>query len=685
MNLFNDLAATSTSSFSRHGNDEPFTNDSESALDQDTMASLWSIPKNSNTVSAIGALFQDAKTAFASDWLRNNYEACDGVSVARCVLYEHYLQACNQLGYEAINSASFGKIIRSVFPALKTRRLGTRGHSRYHYYGIRPKNLENQFLKELVTHPERSMRGSRSNTLGEIGRAIALGTQQASSFYSLRNSSIDSTGIGALLEENDTLTGPQPSISTARIIPGSVGDDGSALATERYSDAASSLASSDESVGRFSFSPESFLKILCEVASPSIENMTEAHFNLDRFYLFLECYRVFCLNYVTCVLNRNFSELNTISGSFWNQLVTDHAACLEMREAQRLISLSDDYTLYVLTEALAGDVLSDSFNAIPIKGFVKFLESDNSYLVAPSPIRMLRYQGNTRAVIILKRRIVMQNFYSLAKNILIDDSQLALLLREWELIDFEAIGDSVRNALFISETLVAYVQQGVKIFLETKAPLDKWIEWIKVIAENCIMRSSSNSSAEAIVRHFLQRWSYFVSQVIRDLTLRNSPGFASFHLIRSFLDEFVHFYASQRLERMLQTESGESGGDLHTRSTPDSPSSHRFKSKGSVGGGGASASADLQRGLNLTDSGELDPGATRGRPPNNSSGGYAMTTAGTASLEDVDCYLNDSFSDAVNGFFVRSNASAAASEKNSDFDLIPCLTDIYPAISTKPR
>jgi hypothetical protein len=39
-----------------------------------------------------------------------------------------------------VNQASFGKLIRSVFPNLKTRRLGTRGNSKYHYYGIKVKD-----------------------------------------------------------------------------------------------------------------------------------------------------------------------------------------------------------------------------------------------------------------------------------------------------------------------------------------------------------------------------------------------------------------------------------------------------------------------------------------------------------------------------------------------------------------
>ena len=40
---------------------------------------------------------------------------------------------------EPVNAASFGKLIRSVFLGLRTRRIGTRGNSKYHYYGIRVK------------------------------------------------------------------------------------------------------------------------------------------------------------------------------------------------------------------------------------------------------------------------------------------------------------------------------------------------------------------------------------------------------------------------------------------------------------------------------------------------------------------------------------------------------------------
>eukprot|EP00127_Corallochytrium_limacisporum_P004366 Clim_evm49s158 gene=Clim_evmTU49s158 len=70
-------------------------------------------------------------------WLLENYETAEGVSLPRSTLYAHYLEHCTMHNLDAVNAASFGKLIRSVFPNLKTRRLGTRGNSKYHYYGIR--------------------------------------------------------------------------------------------------------------------------------------------------------------------------------------------------------------------------------------------------------------------------------------------------------------------------------------------------------------------------------------------------------------------------------------------------------------------------------------------------------------------------------------------------------------------
>jgi hypothetical protein len=57
----------------------------------------------------------------------------------------------NPLHQSFPSPCSFGKIIRQQFPNLKTRRLGTRGQSKYHYYGIgiRPTS---KYRERLASH-----------------------------------------------------------------------------------------------------------------------------------------------------------------------------------------------------------------------------------------------------------------------------------------------------------------------------------------------------------------------------------------------------------------------------------------------------------------------------------------------------------------------------------------------------
>ncbi|KAK9720290.1 hypothetical protein K7432_004217 [Basidiobolus ranarum] len=72
-----------------------------------------------------------ARSILISTWLIDNYESADDQSVSREALYSHYTLFCEKIGVHHVNSASFGKIVRSVFSNITTRRLGTRGQSKY--------------------------------------------------------------------------------------------------------------------------------------------------------------------------------------------------------------------------------------------------------------------------------------------------------------------------------------------------------------------------------------------------------------------------------------------------------------------------------------------------------------------------------------------------------------------------
>jgi regulatory factor X 4 len=68
--------------------------------------------------------------------LEENYKLSEGVCLPRNAIYSHYLDFCEREGHTPVNAARFGKIVRQKFPSLSTRRLGTRGQSKYHYFGL---------------------------------------------------------------------------------------------------------------------------------------------------------------------------------------------------------------------------------------------------------------------------------------------------------------------------------------------------------------------------------------------------------------------------------------------------------------------------------------------------------------------------------------------------------------------
>ncbi|KAF8794975.1 DNA-binding protein RFX6 like protein [Argiope bruennichi] len=68
--------------------------------------------------------------------LKLNYCSCPEVCLPREIIYEHYLEFCRNEKIPPACKATFGKLIRNTFPDVTSKRLGARGHSKYHYNGI---------------------------------------------------------------------------------------------------------------------------------------------------------------------------------------------------------------------------------------------------------------------------------------------------------------------------------------------------------------------------------------------------------------------------------------------------------------------------------------------------------------------------------------------------------------------
>ncbi|XP_038128730.1 DNA-binding protein RFX6 [Cyprinodon tularosa] len=120
---------------SEDGNETPSSEDEHDLLDLNSDLRMKQSMSSRKTISQI---IKDKKkqTQLTLQWLEENYIVCEGVCLPRCILYAHYLDFCRKEKLEPACAATFGKTIRQKFPLLTTRRLGTRGHSKYHYYGI---------------------------------------------------------------------------------------------------------------------------------------------------------------------------------------------------------------------------------------------------------------------------------------------------------------------------------------------------------------------------------------------------------------------------------------------------------------------------------------------------------------------------------------------------------------------
>ncbi|XP_026807033.1 DNA-binding protein RFX2-like [Rhopalosiphum maidis] len=119
-----------------------------------------------NTVMQNSSLMRTNKISpVIINWLMENYEMAEGVSLLRSTIYNHYLTHCSKTKIDPVIGPSFGKIIRSVFTGLRTRRLGTRGNSKYHYYGIRIKasSLLNDFKEEENLSNQTNQNSSSKN------------------------------------------------------------------------------------------------------------------------------------------------------------------------------------------------------------------------------------------------------------------------------------------------------------------------------------------------------------------------------------------------------------------------------------------------------------------------------------------------------------------------------------------
>ncbi|KNC81258.1 hypothetical protein SARC_06404 [Sphaeroforma arctica JP610] len=152
-----------------------------------------------------------SKSPVTCKWLLENYEPTEYTedTIIRGELYEAYQRDTADNG-DSTCQASFGKILKLVFPTVRPRRLGTRGQSKYHYCGIRRKGTGPPSKLAILTMAAHSGQPEMSQAqlaqafaieqikyLSETSQARQLSTERVPSTHGVNGSNTDSDNISA--------------------------------------------------------------------------------------------------------------------------------------------------------------------------------------------------------------------------------------------------------------------------------------------------------------------------------------------------------------------------------------------------------------------------------------------------------------------------------------------------------
>ncbi|XP_041272415.1 DNA-binding protein RFX2 isoform X9 [Pyrgilauda ruficollis] len=455
-------------------------------------------------------------------WLLDNYETAEGVSLPRSSLYNHYLRHCQEHKLDPVNAASFGKLIRSVFMGLRTRRLGTRGNSKYHYYGIRLK-------------PE-----SPLNRLQEDTQYMAMRQQPIHQKQRYRAAQ-KMDGMAESASNSTPHTTPEQSVAAQ------------CQHHQQFIDVT---------------------HVFPEFPAPDLGNvLLQEGFTLNDVKTLQVLYRRHCEATLDVVMHLQFHYIEKLWQSFWSPKAapSDGPTALPSSEEEaegtlpkdKLITLckyepilkwmrSCDHILYqALVEILIPDVLRPVPSTLTqaIRNFAKSLEGWLMNAMSEFPPQVVQTKVGVVSAFAqtLRRYTSLNHLAQAARAVLQNTSQINQMLSDLNRVDFANVQEQASWVCQCEEGMVQKLEQDFKLTLQQQSSLDQWASWLDNVVTQVLKHHEGSPSFPKAARQFLLKWSFYSSMVIRDLTLRSAASFGSFHLIRLLYDEYMFYLVEHRV------------------------------------------------------------------------------------------------------------------------------------------
>ncbi|XP_075147796.1 DNA-binding protein RFX2-like [Haematobia irritans] len=464
-------------------------------------------------------------------WLSQNYETADGVSLPRSTLYSHYIQHCNECNIEPVNAASFGKLIRSVFAGLRTRRLGTRGNSKYHYYGIRIKS------DSLLKNHDEEKSPNCQKILHHSKHSMAGGGGGGNLHYS---------GTKTPLSSNEST--PTSSLNSNKKISKKI-----IFKPETYATCSQLLGDGTGAVPCF--------------PSLDLDHTFAPDITSQDLELFRIRYQEHCEKFLEAILNLEFNSIEYVWRDFWQQ-ASEHLHLDKYMTKRKwdLLCISPtiqkfiqdiDYQFFQnMVDVIIPDVLRSMPNILTqaIRNFANNMEIWLGDCMAGVPEQMVQIKNSTVSAFsqTLRRYTSLNHLAQAAKAVLQNSTQISQMLKDLARVDFHNVQEQAAWVCQCDPRIVQQFENDFKTTLQQKSSLEQWASWLQSVVDTALQEYDGKPSYPKAARQFLLKWCLYSSMVIRDLTLRSASSFGSFHLIRLLYDEYMFYLVEHKIAQAQQ-------------------------------------------------------------------------------------------------------------------------------------
>eukprot|EP00795_Rhopilema_esculentum_P013096 gene13096-3882_t len=459
---------------------------------------------------------ENSYSSLVLSWLDQNYEQKEGSCLPRCMLYEHYLEFCRSSGCVSIGAAIFGKLIHTKFRSLTTRRLGTRGQSKYHYYGLA--------LKENST---------------SIPRSNLKLTSYEGYLYCEKLRGYE----GYLYCEK--LRGYERDLYRAKL-----------RSYER--DLFSAFSDSQQCEQTKKQQKHASISILegfpTIVKTKAGDGMAQKNFS--KIESFLVMYKAHCQRVLEAVVAANFDDVKSFILHFWSGMPSHVTAVLKMNEIEDLISACDT----VFYKNLIDIILPTSVQDLPdsyrseitnfTKSFLPWL--DICMMNVPSNLvaaKMNVFIAVARTYIkIIQRELSFLSFAQPVLTILSNRDLTNEISKDIEKIDvLEVLGISPLDQRMQSCTkipllvnLQSFLTEVVHL-LTRQASLGVFLGLLDKLAHDTLIKSAKVADGRSKMTNssFILQLSLVLSKLMQDLTLRSAKTFGSIHILCSMFMEYL--------------------------------------------------------------------------------------------------------------------------------------------------